>query len=64
MKSVTDREVMLEKWKYEFFDRYAYEECFSDSDFRDLAMGFFLALGATPEEADKFYEECVKREWI
>ena len=51
---------MLDKWKILFYDRYASDERFEDSEMSDIAYGFFIALGATPEEAYEMYEDCIK----
>ena len=50
---------LIAKWR-EFYRTHADDESLEDSDFRDLAAGFFIALGATPEEAFELYEECIE----
>ena len=52
-----NKEEMLKKWS-EFYMEYAEHEVFQTCDFADLTMGFFMALGAQPEDLLDLYNKC------
>ena len=56
-----DENEIIENWRTMFYDKYSHMDCFEDSNFEDIASGFFIALGADPEEAHELYAECINQ---
>jgi len=54
-------EQRLEEWYQKFYKPHSKGSKFRESDFEDIATGFFLALGASLSEVDELWRECVNR---
>ena len=54
-------EQRLEEWRTQFYEVYQTNEELENSDWKDLATGFFIALGASLDEANELCMEAVNR---
>jgi hypothetical protein len=61
MVITAQHKTMLVRWS-EWYKQYARNVQLEGDDFRSLAKGFFMALGATPEEAGELYAVCIAQD--
>ena len=60
-------EQLIQEWKEEFYEKYAnhedleVESILENQEFESVAIGWFVARGATPQRALKLYFECIER---
>lgn len=49
----------IKKW-VDWYKAESKHEILEDQDFRSLAIGFFVALGSSVDDANSLYEKCIK----
>ena len=58
---VKDKEILVLKWKEQVFDRAEEVDPNNEMDWEDLAIGFFLGLGQSVEQAEELLSAVI--EW-
>ncbi len=56
---MTDDE-MIQAWREKFYEPWSRNQWLEEADFESVALGFFICLGTTPEEAWELYQKCIK----
>lgn len=56
-----DQEKMIQMWIDQIYNVEFFKESDEQYDYESLATGFFVAKGATPQEAFDLYQLCIKR---
>ena len=57
---MSKEEKLVKQWVTEFYDKYSEDGGMDEHDFESIALGFFIAKGATPHEAWELYQECIE----
>ena len=57
---MTDEE-LIQKWIVEIYDNEDVMQISENLDYNSLAIGFFMALGKSYEQAEDLYRICIQR---